>query len=102
MFFDQKGLEYFFLLAYQHEGKTLLSQIHYIIQWKQVVKTRGSMTIYIKKRKRKNKEDGYLVWNEGRKRESSLMQQIFNQDYYGKCIMSSEGYFQVSWRINVW
>ena len=51
MFFDQKGLEYFFLLAYQHEGKTLLSQIHYIIQWKKIVKTRGSMTIYIKNKK---------------------------------------------------
>ena len=50
MFFDQEGLEYFFLLSYQHEGKTLLSQIHYIIQWKKRVKTRGSMTIYINKK----------------------------------------------------
>lgn len=50
---------------------------------------------------KKNKE-GYLVWNEGRKRESSLMQQIFNQCTYGKCIMGGESYFQVSWWINVW
>ena len=94
MFFDQEGLEYFFLLPYQHEGKTLLSQIHYIIQWKKMVKT-FSMTIYKKNKKKskKKKKDGYLVWNDERKRESSLMQQIFNQDSYGKCIMGGEGYF---------